>query len=85
MVEILICVLILSILGVGAFYAAHYIVSLRHSRDTLADEYKRAEEHIKELEERVIMLESERDIQTAKMSPYRTEQTTGWDSMNIRS
>lgn len=81
MVEILICVLILSILGVGAFYAAHYFVGLRHSRDTLADEFKRATEHIEEMESRIMMLEAERDIQTAKVASYRTEKSTGWETM----
>lgn len=81
MVEVLICVLILSILGVGAFYAAHYMVGIRHNRDTLADEFKRATEHIEELEGRIMMLEAERDIQTAKVASYRTEQSTGWENM----
>lgn len=84
MIEVLLSILIIAVIGTGAYYAAHYIINLRHERNALADEYKRAEEHIKELEERVILVEAQLDMQRASM-PRATGSSNGWDEMNVRS
>lgn len=83
MIEVLTSILICTIIFTGAYYGAHYVVSLRHNRDMIADEFKRATEHIEELESRIIMLESERDIKAAQMES-RGVQPSGWDTMNVR-
>ena len=85
MIESLLSILIVSIVASGAYYAAYHFIHLRHNRDVLADEYKRAETYIKEMEERILMLEAERDIQTARVSSYRAEEPSGWESLNVRS
>jgi hypothetical protein len=85
MLNVLLGFLIVSIIASGAYYAAYLFVHLRHNRDVLADEYKRAETYIKEMEDRISMLEAERDIQTARVSNYRTEEASGWESLNVRS
>lgn len=85
MVESLLSILIVSIIALGAYYAAYRFVHLRHNRDVLADEFKRAETYIKEMEDRIAMLEAERDITTARVSNYRTEEPSGWESLNVRS
>lgn len=84
MVEALLCILIFAIIGTGAYYAALKYVELRHNRDMLADEFKRATEHINELESRVMMLEAERDTEMARMSKYQ-DPPQGFDAFNIRS
>lgn len=66
MLNALLCALIIVILAAGAYYAAVRWVDMRHTRDMLADEYKRATDHIEELESRVLMLEADRDTQMAK-------------------
>jgi hypothetical protein len=85
MVEALLSILIVSIVASGTYYAAYNFIHLRHNRDVLADEYKRAETYIKEMEDRIAMLEAERDIQTARMSGFKEEQASGWESLNVRS
>ena len=85
MVESLLSILIVAILSAGAYYASYHFIHLRHNRDVLADEYKRAEMYIKEMEDRIAMLEAERDIQTTRMSGFREEQASGWESLNVRS
>lgn len=84
MLEVFASILICAIVAAGAYYAAHYIVQLRHERNALADEYKRAEEHIKELEERVLLVEANLDMQRSSM-PRATGSSNGWDEMNVRS
>lgn len=84
MLEVFASILIILIIAAGAYYAAHYIVQLRHERNALADEYKRAEEHIKELEERVILVEAQLDMQRASM-PRATGTSDGWSELNVRS
>lgn len=71
MIEVVTCLLIFSLLGAGSYYAALRWVDLRHNRNVLADEYKRATEHIEELEARVMMLEAERDTQLQMMERKR--------------
>lgn len=83
MIEALLSILIISIVGAGMYHAAHYVVNLRHNRDVIADELKRATVHIEELESRVIMLESERDIKAAQMEA-RGAQPSGWDTLDVR-
>lgn len=83
MIEALISIFIVGMVAGGAFYASHYVVNLRHNRDTIADELKRATFHIEELESRVVMLESERDIKAAQMEA-RGVQPSGWDTLNVR-
>lgn len=84
MLNVLLSLLILAILSSGAYYAAHYVVQLRHERDTVTDEFKRATDYINELESRVTMLEAERDTTAARLSQYRTGDSTGWEQINIR-
>lgn len=84
MINVLLGLLIIAIIGTGAYYAAHYIVQLRHNRDILADEYKRATVHIEELESRIIMLEADRDLQSARMSDKQSETSTGYEFFNTR-
>lgn len=83
MIEALISILIIGIVAAGAYYAAHYVVNLRHNRNTIADELKRSIEHIEELESRIMMLESERDIRAAQMEA-KGSKPSGWDTMNVR-
>jgi hypothetical protein len=85
MVESLLSILIVAMISVGTYYASYRFVHLRHNRDVLADEYKRAETYIKEMEDRIAMLEAERDLQTTRMSGFREEQASGWESLNVRS
>jgi hypothetical protein len=85
MLETLLSILIIAIVGTGAYYAAHYIVNLRHNRDMLADEYKRATEHIEELEARVMLLEAERDTQMAKFEAKNMKPSDGYDVFSMRS
>lgn len=74
MTEVLLCILILAILLCGAYYAAYRWIDLRFTRDKLTDELERAEEHIRELEERVTMLEMARDNQSITV-----KDSDGWD------
>ena len=83
MLEALLSILIVAILGAGMYYTALKYVALRHNRDTIADEYKRAVETIHELEERNAMLEAERDTQMARME-QRNNSPQGFDAFNIR-
>ena len=82
MIESFISILIVCIIGAGAFFAAHYVLDLRNSRDTLAEEYKRAEGHISELESRIELLEAQIDIQRATPTP--TGDSNGWGSFEAR-
>lgn len=85
LIEVLLCILMLAIIGIGAYYAAHYVLGLRMNRDMIADELKRATTHIEEMEDRVTMLEAERDIASTKSSTYRTEQPNSWSVMDNRN
>lgn len=80
MIEALLSILIVLSIMAGAYYASHYVVQLRHNRDAIADELQRATGHIEELESRIIMLESERDIKAAQMES-KGLQPNGWDSL----
>jgi hypothetical protein len=73
------------LLGAGAYYAALRWVDLRHNRDMLADEYKRATEHIEELESRVMLLEAERDTQMAQMESKGMRPVDGFGVFDMRS
>ena len=55
-----ICFLIALVIFAGAFYAAHYIVQLRHNRDLLIKDVEEAKMVISMLEERIEQLEFER-------------------------
>jgi len=85
MTDVLIGLLICVITAAASIYAAHYIVQLRHNRDMLADELKRATEHISELESRVMLLEAERDARDARVGDLRREEAHGWETINIRA
>lgn len=82
MLYTLICVLILSILGTGAYYAAYQWINLRHNRDTIADELQRATAHIEDLEARIVMLEADKQLSEFKAKP--AEDTTGWSAFDAR-
>lgn len=82
MIEILLCMLILAILSVTAYYASLKWVELRHNRDVIADELKRATDHIEELEARVMMLEAERDTQANMMD--KRHRPDGFDVFSMR-
>jgi chromosome segregation ATPase len=84
MLESLLSILICSIIAAAAYYASLRYVELRHNRDTISDEYKRAEEHIKELEERVMLLEAQLDMQRSSM-PRANGVSDGWSELNVRS
>ncbi|MBB6694387.1 hypothetical protein H7B90_23605 [Cohnella xylanilytica] len=84
MTEILLSFLIIAIMAVGSYYAAYRYVELRHNRDMLADELKRATDHIGELEARVMMLEAERDSEMTRIEKYH-QKPEGYDVFNIRS
>jgi len=85
MLNILLCALIICIICAGAYYAAHYIVSLRHNRNEIADELTRAETHIKALEEENDMLRYERTAQDELKRSIKTEDNTGWNTFQARS
>lgn len=79
---VLLCVLLLAILGVAAYYASYQWVNLRHNRDMIADELKRSVTHIDDLEARIAMLEAQHSLQDYKATPQ--EKNKGWDSFNVR-
>jgi primase-polymerase (primpol)-like protein len=74
--------LILAILTAATYYAAHKWIKLEHNSYVLADEHKRAVSYIEELEARIAMLEAERSLHEFKARPQ--EETTGWESFNVR-
>jgi len=82
-IEVLICILIIAILFAAAYYAALKWVYLRHNRDVIADELKRATDHIEELEARVMMLEAERDTQS-QMMERRYKAPDGYEVFSMR-
>ena len=82
MIESFISILIVCIIGAGAFFAAQYVLDLRNSRNTLVDEYKRAEGHISELEARIELLEAQNDMQ--KSMPAPTGESNGWTMLEGR-
>jgi cell division protein FtsL len=84
MLNTLLCALIICIIAAGAYYAAHYIVSLRHNRNEIADELTRAETHIKALEEENEMLRYERTAQDELKRSMKTEDNTGWNTFQAR-
>lgn len=84
-IEAAVVLLIFALLVVGAYYAAHKWVDLRYNRDMLADEFKRATEHIEELESRVLMLEAERDTQMAQMESKGMRPVDGFGVFDMRS
>lgn len=84
MIEALLSILIILIVASAAYYASYRYVDLRHNRDTIADEFKRATVYINEMEERVMLLEAQLDMQRASM-PRATGSSNGWDEMNVRS
>lgn len=83
MLNVLLCILILAVLVAGAYYAAHYIVTLRTNHKMLTDEHNRAVEYIQVLEEDVKQLTFERDQQTQREKII--EPKTGWDNFGIRA
>lgn len=84
MIEALASILIVLIIAAGAYYASYRYVELRHNRDTIADEFKRATAYIAEMEERVMLLEAQLDTQRSNI-PKATGSSNGWSEMNIRS
>lgn len=82
-INLLLCVLILSILGTGAYYAAYQWINLRHNRDVLTDELKRSMEHIGELEERLMQLEATMSMRE-HTSKIQQQESNGWASFEPR-
>ncbi|MBB6672617.1 hypothetical protein H7C19_18205 [Cohnella nanjingensis] len=83
MLEGLLSVLVAVLIGGAAYYSAHYVVRLRHDYTIAHEELVKAGKYVEELESRVMHLEAERDVNSARMEP--TGDTTGWSAMNIRS
>ena len=84
MLNALISILIVAIIAAGSYLAALKYVELRHNRDMLADEYKRATDHIGELEARIVMLEAERDADVTAFDKRYGQRPEGYDVFNIR-
>lgn len=82
--NLLLCVLILAILGAGAYYASYQWINLRHNRDVITDELKRSMEHISELEERLMQLEANMSLREHTGKTQGKQEATGWDSFNGR-
>ena len=82
MLYALLSILICAIIAVGTYYAAYHYVTLKHNREVIADELQRATVHIDELEARIAMMESQRDLQEYKSKPQET--TDGWDAFSTR-
>lgn len=82
MLYALLCVLIVAILAAGGYYASYQWVNLRHNRDTIADELKRAVAHIEDLESRIALMEAEKDLRDYKARPQ--EESTGWETFGTR-
>lgn len=76
------CLLILAIIGTGAYYAAIQWVSLKHNRDIVADELKRAMGHIEDLEARISMMEADKSLDDVKVQIRKD--LTGWDTFTAR-
>lgn len=76
------CMLITAILAAGAYYAAFRWVKLEHNRDTIADELKRALDHITDLEARIDMMEAQHDLQKVKAHPEGDN--NGWSAFDLR-
>lgn len=85
MLNTLLCIFILAILFAGAYYAAHYMVQLRHNRDILADEYKRATDHITAVEDELAQVKFEREQIIRESQQPPRQRTDGWESFNARS
>ena len=83
MLYILLCVLILAILGTGAYYASQHVVTLRINHKMLTDEHNRAVEYIQTLEEDIKQLTFERDQQTQR-EQMQPPQKNGWNNFDIR-
>jgi hypothetical protein len=81
-IEAFTSILIVLIIGSGAYYASLQFVQLRHNRDTLADEYKRAEGHIRDLEDRVMMLEAQ--MESNRPMPRASGDDKGWGTFEPR-
>lgn len=82
MLNALLSILILALLGTGAYYAAYQWINLRHNRDVITDELKRSMDHIGELEERLMQLEA--TISMREHTSKAQQEPTGWDSFNVR-
>lgn len=83
MLYVLLCILILSMLVTGAYFAAQYIVTLRTNHKMLTYEHNRAVEYIQTLEEDIKQLTFERDQQTQREQLQQPK--TGWDNFGIRT
>ena len=82
MLNTLICMFILTLIAAGAYYAAHQWVSLKHNRDIVADELKRAMVHIDDLEARIALMEADKSLRDFKTEPQQS--ATGWDNFDVR-
>ena len=83
MINILLCFLIVAIIAAGSYYAAYQWVNLRHNRNELADEFKRATEHIQELETRIELMEADKALNEYKNKPQADN--SGWNNFEVRS
>ena len=82
MLYALLSILICTIIAAGMYYSAYHYVKLKHNREVIADELQRSVVHIEELEARIAMMESQRDLQEYKSKPKEDE--TGWNTFATR-
>lgn len=81
MLNVLLCILILSVLVAGAYFASQYIVTLRINHKMLTDEHNRAVEYIQTLEDEIKQLTFEREQQ--QRNEQVTPKSSGWGNFGI--
>jgi hypothetical protein len=86
MLNVLIGITLCAGLFAAAFYAAHYVVKLRHTRDKLEQDVAESKVVIVALEERIEQLEFERDDRVSKFEKKVNESSagTGWGAFEVR-
>lgn len=85
MLNVFIAILICAVLFAGAFYAAHYMVKLQTADASKARDIEEAKVVIAALEQRVEMLEFERDDNARKIEQRLSEKPGGWSAFEGRS
>ncbi|MDR6555446.1 hypothetical protein J2736_006708 [Paenibacillus qinlingensis] len=86
MLNALISITLCAGLFAAAFYAAHYVVQLRHMRDNLQHDVAESKIVIQAMEDRIEQLEFERDDRLTKFEHKVSEpsSTTGWNAFEVR-
>jgi len=83
MLNTLLCILILSVLVTGAYFAAQYIVTLKTNHKMLTNEHNSAVEYIQSLEDEIKQLTFEREQN--QHHEQVTTKPTGWDNFGIHT